>query len=265
MTDPITCTPKRLPDHLIEPARAQAREINPANAPPPIVRTIATIADRPVPPYDVMTTTWWGAGGVHLTVGFMDNPTASLKAKILGHANAWGKRANVKFVESKDSPQVRINRGEGGYWSYMGTDILHVPAKEPTMNLQDFTDETEDSEFYRVVRHEFGHTLGMPHEHMRKELVALIDRKKAIRYYSLTQGWSKAETVAQVLTPLDDMDILKETKTDQLSIMCYHIPGSITKSGKPILGGTDIDENDYELVSLVYPMPSTVKQMREIA
>ena len=40
------------------------------------------------------------------------------------------------------------------------------------MNLEAFTMQTPDSEFHRVVRHEAGHTLGFPHEHMRKAIVA---------------------------------------------------------------------------------------------
>jgi hypothetical protein len=47
------------------------------------------------------------------------------------------------------------------------------------MNLEGFTMKTPDSEFHRVVRHETGHTLGFPHEHMRAELVKRIDSCRA--------------------------------------------------------------------------------------
>lgn len=121
------------------------------------------------------------------------------------------------------------------------------------MNLQGFTMNTPDSEFYWVVRHETGHTLGCPHEHMRPDLVALIDEAKAIAYYGRTDGWSADQVRAQVLTPLDPASIWGTTASDRLSIMCYQIPGSITKSGQPILGGTDIDQIDYDFMAQVYP------------
>ncbi len=35
--------------------------------------------------------------------------------------------------------------------------------------------------------------------------------------------------------------------------MCYQIPGSITKDGKPIIGGNDIDRSDQAFVGTVYP------------
>lgn len=35
--------------------------------------------------------------------------------------------------------------------------------------------------------------------------------------------------------------------------MCYQMPGTITNDGNPIIGGSDINENDYEFVAKIYP------------
>ena len=59
----------------------------------------------------------------------------------------------------------------------------------------------------------------------------------------------------QVLTPIEESSLLGTTP-DPRSIMCYQIPGSITKDGKPILGGTDIDQLDYEFAGRLYPKPN---------
>lgn len=172
--------------------------------------------------------------------------------------NAWNaKGANIHFVESSVDPQVRIARLHAppemsGYWSCLGTDILSIPRDQPTMNLEGFTMRTRDSEFYRVVRHETGHTLGFPHEHMRKELVARLDRDKVIAAYRESDGWSPEVVEAQVLTPLEDASIFG-TPPDARSIMCYQIDGDLTIDGEPILGGTDIDETDYRLAGKLYP------------
>ena len=79
------------------------------------------------------------------------------------------------------------------------------------MNLEAFTMTTLDSEFHRVVRHETGHTLGFPHEHMRRELVNKIDPNKAIAFFGTTQGWTPEEVRQQVLTPLEDSSLLGTT------------------------------------------------------
>jgi hypothetical protein len=105
------------------------------------------------------------------------------------------------------------------------------------------------------VRHETGHTLGFPHEHMRKELVDRIDPKKAIAFFGKTQGWSPAEVRQQVLTPLDETTLVETPHADENSIMCYQIPGSITKDGTPIAGGVDIDTVDYAFAASLYPKP----------
>lgn len=201
----------------------------------------------------------WASTGVDLTVSFMDTTDSALKNHILLHMNAWAKTANVRFRETASGGRVRIARDDsaqgGGYWSYLGTEIDEIPKDEQTMNLEGFTMNTKESEFHRVVRHETGHTLGFPHEHMRKELVAKIDREKAIKYFMRTQGWSREEVIQQVLTPLDDKKMLETATADPYSIMCYQIPGEITKDGKPIIGGTDIDASDYAFAAKLYPNP----------
>src|SRR5450631_473968 len=81
----------------------------------------------------------------------------------------------------------------------------------------------------RVVRHETGHTLGCPHEHLRKELVDKIDPEKAIEYFAREDGWSAEETRQQVLTPLEKASLIGTAHDDPRSIMCYQISGEITK------------------------------------
>ena len=120
------------------------------------------------------------------------------------------------------------------------------------MNLQQFTMNTPESEYQRVVRHETGHTLGFPHEHMRKALVARIDPQKAYKWFLQTYGWDKATVDAQVLTPLSEASLMS-TPPDQTSIMCYQLPGVITKDGKPIIGGLDVNPTDYGFAGKIYP------------
>jgi hypothetical protein len=261
MSHKIACTPKMLPSHLWVAAARTATEHNPANH--PRLERLSLIMPGFEPTAEriaVVTTKYWGSKGVDLTVGFLDNPPADLRAKILLNMNAWNRTANVQFVETAGSAQVRIARTEGdGYWSYVGTDILHIDEGQPTMNLDSFTMRTPDSEFHRVVRHETGHTMGAPHEHMRRALVERIDPKKAIAYFRRTQGWD-AETVRQqVLTPIEEGSLLGTPQPDPNSIMCYQIPGEITVDGEPILGGTDIDNSDYAFMGTIYPPPDRLQ------
>jgi hypothetical protein len=252
----LVCTPKRLPVEKLVAAAKTATGLNPLNHPPVerLSRIMPGFTSTPER-IAVLTTKYWGIQGVKLTVGFLDNPAADLRKRLLLHMNAWAKTANVQFVETKTDPQVRIAReggDNGGYWSYLGTDILHIPKKQQTMNLEAFTMQMPESEFHRVVRHETGHTLGFPHEHMRRALVAKLDAAKTIAYFERTQGWSEEEIRAQVLTPIEE-STLRGTSVDAKSIMCYQLPGEITLNGKPIIGGIDIDAKDYGFAGLIYP------------
>ncbi len=290
--DFIGCELKTLPLDMQVAAATVARDYNPANSPPPEavqatismtmtalmgfappraagVRGTETDAESPLTTEElvlspghlaVLTSRYWGSSGVKLTVGFpFDSTPKDLQNKILAYANEWGRYANIKFVLTATDPQVRINRAADGYWSYLGTDILSIPKNEPTMNLQGFTMSTKDSEFMRVVPHEFGHCCGFGHEHARKEIVAKLDVNKTIAYFERNQGWSASQTRQQVLTPLNEASIRGTPNADQDSIMCYQLPGSITVDGQPIRGGAKIDDMDGQWSNKLYPKPVIVE------
>lgn len=262
MNDIGFCVPKSLPGGQRVDAARIAWDINPANRPRFGHAVEIVGADAASPQFiAAISTKYWRSGGVKLGVQFLDTTEADLKRRILRHMNAWSSRANIVFTESRQG-DIRIARTPGkGYWSYLGTDILKIPAGKATMNLDSFTIATPESEYRRVVRHETGHTLGFPHEHLRRQFVKKIDRKKAIRYFAETDGWSAEETTAQVLTPLEDVDLIA-TRPDAQSIMCYQIPGTITIDGKPILGGVDINALDRSFVRKLYPKAAASRSTR---
>jgi hypothetical protein len=255
--DFTACTLKSLPRQEWWAAALAAIDENPANEPP---RQAMAMLETPDPAsIAALTSKYWRSGSVKLGVAFMDGGSQDLKARILSHMNAWGERSNVKFSPaSSGMAQVRIARQRGdGYWSYLGTDILQIPVSQPTMNLDSFSMSTPEAEYRRVVRHEVGHTLGFPHEHLRSALVNRLDRAKTIAYFRDRHGWTERDTVSNVLTPLDDAELVATLLTDETSIMAYQLPGAITKDGKPILGGDDINDTDFSLAAKLWPLAVT--------
>lgn len=249
----LTCTPKTLPKHLLVKAAETAIKINPVNAPafgpladmgPALMLDPARLA--------VLTSKYWGPAPRILTVSFMESTPADLRARLIRDMNAWTRTVNISFAETQGTGNVRISRGPGGYWSYLGTDIRLIPSNRPTMNLQGFTMQTPESEFRRVVPHEVGHSYGFPHEHQRRAIVERIDPAKAYIWFLRTYGWDKRTVDQQVLTSLDERSIMG-TPADQESIMSYQLPGSITYDGKPIFGGVDINQTDYAFAGRIYP------------
>jgi hypothetical protein len=239
----IGCTIHSLPDEELIPAARTAVAENPVNAPSGLVEP-QRIA--------LLTTKYWGAGGTALTVQFLDGPDTETQRLVLQHMNRWGQHSGFRFRATRSTGHVRIARENDGYWSYLGTDILHIPHGQQTMNLQGFTAATPESEYRRVVCHEAGHTMGFPHEHMRREIVSRLDVEKTVAYFTRTQGWSRQEVINQVLTSLED-SALTVGPVQETSIMCYQLPGSITKDGRPIPGGTRITAADDAFARKVYP------------
>jgi len=239
-----------LPPRLQQRAAEVAATENPTNAP---LQELA-LGDGVLTPQrlTLYTSRYWGPVPKTLTVSFMESTAKELRERIVSHLNAWATYGGISFAETSGIGDVRISRGPGGYWSYLGTDIKLIPKNRQTMNLQGFSMSTDEKEYRRVIRHEAGHTLGYPHEHMRQVLVDRIDPQKAYDYFLRTQGWSKEMVDQQVLTALDPAKIIG-TEPDQDSIMCYQLPGAITKDGKPIRGGLDINPLDSAFTATVYP------------
>lgn len=257
----VGCTVKELPPESQADAAATAVAVNPANRPSLFgLAAIMATAFEPgagvLPPgfLAVLHTKYWGSKGVRLSVSFMETTSRSLADKIISHLNAWGVFCNARFEFTQGQGQVRISRGPGGYWSYLGTDVLSIPADRPTMNLQGFTLNTPESEYVRVVRHEAGHTLGFPHEHARRAIVEQLDVARTVAYFRRTQGWSETQVRQQVLTPLEESAIIGSPGADETSLMTYQLPASITRDGQPILGGMDFSATDRAFAARLYPL-----------
>lgn len=115
-----------------------------------------------------------------LTVGFVKpagTPTQQNKVKTV--VKEWEKYANIKFnFTPTKTPVIRIAfDASSGSWSYVGTDNESIPPNKPTMNLGWIGEGQEITEADKgVILHEFGHALGLLHEHQsprREELLTL--------------------------------------------------------------------------------------------
>jgi hypothetical protein len=105
--------------------------------------------------------------GKTLHIKFIGGDPA-LQQRIAQVAQEWMQaEANIKFVfDNAPGAEIHIGFDDPGSWSYIGTDALGVPANQPTMNFGLLTEENiTDDVFRRTVLHEFGHVLGLIHEH----------------------------------------------------------------------------------------------------
>jgi hypothetical protein len=101
-------------------------------------------------------------------------------------------------------------------------------------------------EYQRVVRHEFGHALGMIHEHQNPAAQGQIpwDKQKVYAYYA-QQGWSQADVDSNIFDVYTE-DSTNHTAFDATSIMEYAIPDSLTVGSYAIGWNTEFSPADID-------------------
>ena len=192
---------------------------------------------------------------------FLDGDPA-IRDKVQAITKEWEAHANLKleFVAS-GAADIRISFKEKGFsWSTVGTDALTVPGNEATMNYGWLEPDTDLREYQRVVRHEFGHALGMGHEHQNPAALGQIpwDKPKVYAYYA-QQGWSPADVDSNIFDVYSE-DSTNHSAYDPTSIMQYAVPDALTVGSFAIGWNTDFSAVDREYMKRQYPRnaPSNV-------
>lgn len=244
------CTVMYPPQELRESAWQHALEVNPANYP-------VELEDDPQALKAAVETRRLWPNGATLRVKFMDGLPA-VQERVIPVAQEWSRYANIKFAfVDDDDAEIRIAfNPNSGSWSYMGTDCsLPQLVGHPTMNLGWLTPTTDQVEYDRVVLHEFGHALGLVHEHLSPAATIPWDEKKVIEYYRQTNGWDENYTRSNVL---NKSQADRFTRFDAKSIMLYPVPKSMTVGGFEIpWSNSKLSKLDQEFIGLVYPFPKT--------
>jgi hypothetical protein len=123
---------------------------------------------------------------------------------------------------------------------------------KPTMNL-DIHDKTSEKRFARSILHEFGHALGMVHEHQSPKSGIPWDEEKAYNHYQNQCKWDRETVDSEVLRRYDE-DQTNSSEFDPDSIMTYEVPSYITMNGSSIRGNNcKLSERDKSFIAELYP------------
>lgn len=198
----------------------------------------------------------WAAGD-KITISFLDGDT-EVQQRVEKAAMKWVApgMANLTFEFRKDTTNtdVRISFKYAGSWSVLGTTCKNVPKGTPTMNFGWLNKNTTDSELIRVVLHEFGHAIGLIHEHMNP--VAGGIKWNKIRVEKDLSGppnkWSPEIIFNNMFKPFSE-EQLKLTRLDPASIMMYPIPAKWTTDGFSVGLNTELSQTDKQFIQEAYP------------
>ncbi|MCC6761185.1 MAG: hypothetical protein IT252_08200 [Chitinophagaceae bacterium] len=192
----------------------------------------------------------WDVGET-IYVKFM-NGSPRLQEMVKQYAREWEQFANIKFefVQSgRANVRVMFSQKKSNY-SMLGTYCNSVPQNEHTMHF-DSVGLTASNSWGRTVVHEFGHAIGMMHEHFSPMSGIQWNMDTLYADYAKV-GWGKDDVDNQVVY------VAKQTYTngtayDPKSIMHYPVNPRHTKNGYSVGWNMIMSDGDKRMAAILYP------------
>ncbi|SDG81986.1 Astacin (Peptidase family M12A) [Pseudonocardia oroxyli] len=157
-------------------------------------------------------------------------------------------------VTSGDA-EIRVTFEGVGNWSALGTDALLTqvfPPDAPTLCLSELPSAISSSRVDRLARHEFGHALGLIHEHSSPAAGIRWDRETV--YAALAQppnSWTR-EQVDHNVFQVYDRTTTNFTEFDPESVMLYAFPAEWTLDGVTFPENSTLSQRDEDFVRTNY-------------
>ena len=201
-----------------------------------------------------------------ITVAFL-NGDPYLHSKVKKYVGEWSIYGNVPF-EFVPGPQadIRITFNKGGSWSLIGKQSREFSVdlnsgrtisgqSGPSMNYGWFDKNTTEQEFKRTILHEFGHALGLLHEHLSPLSGIKWNKPKVYAHYMQVQNWSKEEVDKNVLNKYSVTQTNGEY--DPQSIMHYPVNKAFTLDGYEVGWNYNLSAGDKKTIASLYPFTTT--------
>jgi len=214
-------------------------------------RTAGTGLDRAT----LLRVAKWTPGDT-ITISFL-NGDPQLQQKVKDVALEWTApgMANVKFEFRNNTTQTDIRiafiPGDGS-WSYVGTTCKQIPYPEPTMNYGWLDASSTEEEIRRVVLHEFGHALGLVHEHQNPEGCLKWNYNQVIQDLSGPPNNWPLEVIIHNVFQVHAADETNFTQVDPHSIMMYSLPATWTLDGFSVPLNSELSQTDKEFIREQY-------------
>ena len=195
------------------------------------------------------------AQGTAIQIGFLEGDT-DLQDRVRNAAAEWVApgMANLTFRWVDPSiADVRIAFKPGdGSWSYLGTQCMRINPPEPTMNFGWLKPDSDDEELRQVVLHEFGHMLGLIHEHQNPDGGIDWDRDAVIEDLSGPPNNWDADTIEHNIFKQYADGEVDTTSVDRDSIMMYPIPLKWTKDDFETWFNSELSATDRAFITAKY-------------
>ena len=186
--------------------------------------------------------------GSTIRIRFMGG-TSDQQQTVRDIAPQWTQHANLVF-EFTDDPRAEIRvtfNPDDGAWSYVGTDNTQIPLHAATLNLG-WQDQG-------VILHEFGHMIGLSHEHQNPEGGIEWNEAAVIADLSGPPNFWDEPTIRRNVLDKYRADQLHGTNFDPHSVMLYAFPDSWTTNMGATTSNDDLSAQDRAFIAsaVMYP------------
>jgi len=198
-----------------------------------------------------------------LRIFFFEGQTDFAKL-VLSIAKEWSIYCNIRFVvtENQGESDLRIAfNPKDGCCSYIGTIAQHITKDEPTLNIGylNFKTFEEMKELRRLVLHEFGHALGLIHEHQSPAFTMDWNVTYVRMWCETKYNWTPEMVEINIFHQYSSNDIWF-SHGDNKSIMAYYIPQNFTKNQVVFPLNNDLSDGDKKYIGELYPIaPNIIK------
>ena len=206
--------------------------------------------------------------GKILKVAFV-NGHSSLCEAVMNIAQEWSKFASLEFkaVKGNESPHILVRFDQrGGHSSYVGDDSLEQIRKGlPSMNLAFRETSAVDAEKDYgkfIVLHEFGHAIGMVHEHQQPgaSLQFKENDPAVLGYFRQALGnVSDAVVRENVFKRWKEFELKKFSDYDPKSIMHYAFAAWMFVDATARVQNFELSYLDKMFAAIMYPGPNGPK------
>lgn len=160
---------------------------------------------------------------------------------------------NIEFVEEVETADIRvsIDPADAGHWSCIGTDAKCIDRHLPTMHF-DITRPYTAKVWSGFILHEFGHALGLDHEHQHPDRTIDWNTPAVYRECQKNEGWTQETTYFNIFD-LNPRDHAATFPYDPKSIMHYGFDKAFLWRSPSIYSNFVLSKKDIDLIKSIYP------------
>ena len=194
-----------------------------------------------------------------ITSQFGASITDRLAGIVMERVEEWSKVCKMKFRRTRNpaDSQIRVNfLPRQGHSSFVGRQNLDPQLRNRhTMNLDMNLSTINKAYEQGVILHEFGHAIGMLHEHQSPTSTLRFGSMARLLAHFGPLGLNTEKLIRDNILTRYGRGIERFSEFDPLSIMTYSIPDSVMAPGsRGIHHNLELSALDKKFANEVYPL-----------